>query len=257
MRAPLMMAERSLYRSTRTYRSSESGQNRRSGGVGLAYHPSAGPMAECNDCVTSCVKSLAYCSVGAAAIAAGCIFPPACPAAIVAAALAQAGCDAESATCASVCAATTCCPHHCSGVPNAFDLGGGCCDSGETCVAENDPNARQGCCPADQTVCAGSCCAKGEVCCVGECHDPSTGTCTAGGWCSSPSHVCPDGTCCPPFSQCDGHGGCFIPPPPPPPPPQVLCPPGWRACGSHCCPPGLQCCSIGFGDTACMTNCLH
>ena len=80
---------------------------------------------------------------------------------------------------------------------------------GEHCVAEDDPNARQGCCPADQIVCAGSCCAKGEVCCADECHDPATGTCTASGWCASPSHVCPDGTCCPPFSQCDGHGGCL------------------------------------------------
>lgn len=257
MHTPLMTAERSLYKSTIEYRSTRPGQNRRGGGVALAYSPTAGPMAACEGCIDGCLKSLGYCSVTAVAALAGCLFPPLCAAAVTAAAVIQAGCNVASATCSSVCAATSCCPTHCSGIPNAFNLGGGCCDSGEHCVSEDDPNARHGCCPADQGVCAGACCARGDICCSGECHDPATGVCTRGGWCTSPSHVCPDGTCCPPFSQCDGHGGCFVPLPPPPPPRQVMCQPGWQACGSHCCPPELQCCSIGNGETACMTNCLH
>ena len=124
-------------------------------------------------------------------------------------AAALAACDAAALIATGVCAATTCCPKLC-GVPNPLDRGSGCCDAGESCVDQGDPNSRRGCRPSDQQVCSGKCCAKGETCCGGTC-------CPAGNHCCGSS-------CCSSGIPCCGDSCCSLLPPggtPPTPPPYI------------------------------------
>jgi hypothetical protein len=90
-----------------------------------------------------------------------------------------------------------------------FNPGSGCCDVGEHCVDQNDPNSRNGCCPSDRSVCGNSCCAPGEYCCGDSCCPPGQ-PCTDG-LCGVYPPIIPPGT---------------PPPGPPPPPPPGGCPPG-------------------------------
>jgi hypothetical protein len=95
-------------------------------------------------------------------------------------------CASGLATCEGIAltpgAPSKCCPKLCQLEP--FDQpGGGCCDSDEHCVDIDDPNSRHGCCPSDQSVCAGKCCAQGESCCGDTCCPPNY-FCRDGGFCS-------------------------------------------------------------------------
>jgi hypothetical protein len=234
---PGFTAERSLRRSRRTYRTmcsapSRVGSNPR---VVPAYMPGPATQARCNDCLSGCAEQLAWCSAGAAALVAGCFFPPACAGAILAAAAAQAGCDANSVGCIARCSATRCCPKRC-GAPNPLEPGSGCCDSNEQCVSQSDPNGRHGCCPAGQSVCGGSCCAPGERCCGDTCCPP--------GW------FCINNVC----TQYPSFGE-YTPAPPthiPPVAANGACPPGHTRCRNQCCPPGMTCCAYGCEWGSCI-----
>jgi hypothetical protein len=180
--------------------------------------------------------------------------------------------------CKAYCLLGHCCPKAC-GVPDPLHPGSGCCDAGDHCVDENDPNAREGCCPPERAVCGGHCCRDGEVCTGDLCCPPGTttacngvccnGACTPSGQCCpSPSNVCGD-TCCPPFNKCcNGQccgayqecdpktGGCATPSGPRINP----CRAGYSACGSQCCPPGKQCCiPPGTSTLGCYEpyECIH
>ena len=177
MSAPGMTAERSLYKSTVTYRSAVAQADRGVDRVALAYAPTAGPMEACNECVDGCAKSLAYCSAGAAVAVAGCFFPPACFAAIAAAAAIQATCDVTAATCTSVCAATTCCPKHCSGIPTRSTWAAAAVTRVKAACPRTIRTRGTAAAPSTRPW-TGACCAKGEICCGGQCVDPATGTCT-------------------------------------------------------------------------------
>ena len=262
MNLPGFSAHSSLYRSTRYYTASSSEISDWSYGETIvpAYHPGTGTQRECSGCLEGVAKALILCD-GAAAVTAAVVcgttgwitFGISCAGAAAALAAALGTCNVASLGGIAVCAATTCCPKLC-GTPNPFDPGSGCCDDGEGCVDENDPNSRHGCCPSSQSVCAGKCCAVDESCCGSTC-------------CPSPNHCCGD-QCCPPGVPCCGGTCCsFLPPSvPPPPPPQHSCGAGGVPCGfpdasgviRTCCPPGLQCCSYSpqFGPD-CKTSCLH
>jgi hypothetical protein len=196
--------------------------------VVLARHPTT-TNASCNTCLGSCARSLGICSALAAAPLAGCIFLPACPAAIAIAAAAQATCNLTSWGCITDCAISDdCCPNSC-GIPNPFSPGDNCCDKGESCVAIDDPNARQGCCPRGQIVCSGKCCEKDEFCCNGAC---------------CPGNMfCIDGACTYPSF------GPYTPSPPdpvrPPVGPQGTCPSGYFRCRDECCSSDMNCCGYG------------
>ena len=238
MNIPKFTAQASLYRTSGHYRfsPSDSGGVPSNESVAPAYFPGSETQARCSGCLEGCAEALAYCSIGPATTFATCgWWNPICTAV---AAAAQGACNLASASCSAVCAFTTCCPNPC-GFPNPFEPGQGCCDRGENCVDRNDPNARQGCCPADQIVCAGRCCPKGHSCCGGECCPPDM--------------HCVNNSCTYP-----SFGG-GPPPPPPPPPPhpfgiEYLCPLGWTRCGNYgCCAPGLECC----GDGSCKRDCTY
>ena len=210
----------------------------------------------CEGCLNSCIRTLAECSVVAAAATLGCLFPPACGAAIAAAAAIQVGCDANSAACVATCSATDCCPKLC-GVINPFDPGSGCCDSDEHCASQSDPDSRHGCCPKDQNECGGDCCAKGDSCCGNGCCSAGSvclqdvccpagtphvcnGQCCAGecgpdgSCCTAPAHVCPGGNCCPPLNPCCNGVCCGA---------YETCHPTLNICCAHAC--GPVCCPTG------------
>jgi hypothetical protein len=181
------------------------------------YKPGSGTMASCNNCLDDCASALAQCAAGASAILLGCIFPPACGAAVAAAGAALAACDGTSLGCVAYCDAAKCCPKLC-GVPNPFDPGSGCCDSGEACVSDSDPNARQGCCPTDHAACGGNCCATGDTCCGNTCCG-SGSQCLNGVCCPSTTKAVCNGQCC--DGACGADGNC--------------CPWPNHVCGSTCC----------------------
>jgi hypothetical protein len=225
MTIPEFTAQASLYRTSNSYRSSSSSEHGDlwSGhGIVPAYFPGPAAKAACNNCLESaltdyfkCIAtqgfpfSLIHCSLGAWWDAGSCIVDD-------------------------------CCPRRC-GPPDVFDLAGsGCCDANEHCVDRSDPNSRSGCCPSDQTVCAGKCCAKGYSCCGDTCCPPNY-FCLGGGFCSEfPGPLLPP-------------RGAQTPTPPP-----NNCIFGGAPCGPKCCPPGLECCSysVQFG-AECKTSCLH
>jgi hypothetical protein len=215
MNLPGFTADASAYRSKNPYRlfasaspGSCGGGASSSGTIVAAYFPGPDTQARCSNCLGDCASALADCSAAASAPLLGCLFPPACAAAIAAAAYAQEGCNATSLACQAYCEAFVCCPKPC-GIPNPFNPGEGCCDAGEHCVDQNDPNSRNGCCPSDRSVCGNSCCAPGEFCCGNSCCPPGQ-PCTDGA-CGVYPPIIPPGT---------------PPPGPAPPPPPGGCPPG-------------------------------
>lgn len=235
MSIPAFTAQASLYRASNHYRSSGSISDGSTTtlSVRAAYSPGQETQRSCSSCLEGCAKANAICNV----IALSTIwFPPA-------AAAAFAGCATSAAACVGWCVAPivgSCCPKVC-GVPNPFDPGVGCCDKNEACVDRYDPNSRHGCCPSDQSVCAGKCCPKGYSCC--------------GDTCCPPNYFCRDGFCS------EFPGPSLWPddwkPPKLPERPLYYCKLGYEPCGGACCAPGLECCSVGGGRVACMTSCLH
>jgi hypothetical protein len=275
VRMPSFTAHASLYSTTRRYIGSGSAGSGSGGAasVALAYYPGSDTQARCSDCLETCAQILTECSAAASSIVAGCLFPPACPAAVAAAGEAQGVCNTASLSCQAVCDATKCCPHLC-GFPNPLDPGSGCCDKGEHCVDASDPNSRGGCCPAERATCGGKCCDLGDQCCGNNCC-PAGHACCGGTCCpSSGTHCCGD-VCCDANVPCCGNMCCsLLPPGPPPPPPPHNCAPGAAPCGfpdstgviRTCCPPGLQCCGVTtYADPVtrsirsrpnCGTNCI-
>lgn len=228
MALPGFSAGYSLYQGGRHYRVPERSPS--SGTEGLdqtvtpAYRPGPGTMDKCNSVVDDCLQmSLLE------------LFPPAIAAS-------QLLCVGRQKIPGS-----TCCPHFCE-----FDASGpeaGCCDSGETCVHDTDPNARDGCCPAGQSVCNGKCCGPGEKCCGSSCCPAAADCCGDSCGCQG-GMLCQNGQCTfPPF-------GPFTPPtdvesiPMPP----TGCPAGWTSClnSTECCAPGIKCCGNG-----CMAACVN
>jgi hypothetical protein len=221
MSIPEFTAQASLYRTNNCYRSSGSeGSDLLSDeSIMLAYNPGPAAQAACNKCTNSAVSDYFKCIAFEG-------FP-----------LSLIHCTLGAWWDAGACVVDDCCPKRC-GPPDFFDLAGsGCCDADDTCVAKNDPNSRHGCCPSDQSVCAGKCCAKGESCC--------------GDTCCPPNYFCRDGVFC--ESEFIGD----FPNTPPPPPPPNNCIFGGVPCGSKCCPPGLECCGVFNGQPDCKTSCLH
>ena len=230
MNIPGYTAEASLYSTSGRYRASASdfGGSPSNEAIVPAYFPGPGTQAACNSCLEDCAKANVTCNAIASAELAICgWWNPVCA---IAAAATFAGCFTQGLLCPAVCTLpgpwTSCCPKVC-GFPNPFEPGEGCCDEGENCVDRFDPNARQGCCPSDQSVCGGRCCAKGATCCGNEC-------CPAG-W------FCVDGFC----SQFVSFGTGWPAPPPPITDPYEelrLCPLWWTPCGRGCCAPDRECC---------------
>jgi len=191
-----------------------------------AYHPLPATDAKCSECRETCARGLAVCSAGAI------IFPPA-----------LVGCVTASGACIAACEApwvSECCPTPCQVTP--FSSQHDCCDWGEHCVDQSDPNSRSGCCPRHQAVCGNKCCRPDENCC--------------GDTCCPANYHCSNGFCtefaAAPF-------GPATPPPPLPPPPAapITCPSGYETChvsGDHwsCCPPGKECC----GPRGCQGTCV-
>lgn len=259
MNIPEFTAHASLYRTSNRYRSSSSeyGGPPSAHSVVPAYYPGPATQRECRVCTGTCEKLAGICGGGvAASVAAVCVgtLGLGCGAAVAWGAAILADCAYGFAGCIGLCNVPSfvplvggyCCPKIC-GAPNPLDgysSGSGCCDADEHCVDQNDPNSRDGCCPSDQRVCGSKCCAKGEYCCGDTC--------------------CPAGFFCQEGRFCSEFPSDLLPPPgtPPPTPPKgsvfaVKCSPGETRCGNECCPPGKECCSIGGGQVACMTNCLH
>jgi len=226
MNMPGFTAEASVYKTSKHYRASVSVLSTSVPEIIVpVYYPSPKTRSDCNTCLEDCVTGSIECDAAAAAILAGCIFPPLCPGAVAAAGAALLGCQTAFLTCAGICDATKCCPKLC-GTPNPFDPGSGCCDSGETCVDQNDPNSRNGCCPSGQSVCDGKCCPSGETCCGDACCPTSSGYTCQQGVCCPPGYstVC-NGECCP--GVCDQNGNC--------------CEDPNRLCGGECCRLGERC----------------
>ena len=236
MNIPGFTAHASLYKTSNRYRTSgsEFDGSRPAQSVAAAYFPGPETQAKCNRCSEIALRNFGVClGIGAAGSIACGPFYPACFGAALGA------CNLSLLSQQALCAYDDCCPKIC-GTPNPFEPGQGCCDANEQCVDRYDPNSRQGCCPSDQIVCAGKCCAKGESCCGETC-------CPAG-------YFCRNGWVCEREFVGDFP---HTPPPTPPKRPINYCRIGWEPCGSTCCAPGLECCSVGGGRVACMTNCLR
>jgi hypothetical protein len=243
MSFPAFTAHASLYRTGATYHSSRATPAAPSPALSVtpAYRPGPETQAACNQCMENGVQNFAWClAIGATGCGLGSIacgpFYPACFAVCMGGVLG--GCDLHLLREEAICALDDCCPKVCGPI-NPLDPGSGCCDRGENCVSRNDPNARQGCCPVDQAVCAGKCCPRGYTCC--------------GETCCPPNYFCRDGFCS------DVPGSLWPDdwvPPKPEKPPLSICLLGHTPCGGKCCPPGLECCSVP-GGVACMTSCLH
>ena len=245
MNIPEFTAEASLCRTSNRYRSSSAehvGQPS-AHSVFPAYMPGSDTTASCNSCLKTCTDAL-FVSSGtiALSVASGCLTIIGCPIAVAAGEIALEGAMVAFAACVGYCELPVygeCCPKIC-GFPDPLTPGSGCCDKNEHCVEQSDPNARQGCCPSDQSVCAGKCCAKGESCC--------------GDTCCPPNYFCRDGGFCSEFPS-------DFPNTPPPPPPFNNCIFGGEPCQGKCCPPGTVCCGgspgqpdckIGSGPNACL-----
>jgi hypothetical protein len=260
MKTPAFTAEASLYQSRNRYGTSASaGDGPDSGSVVPSYFPGPQGQRDCQTCLKGVAIGFASCT-GLAGVSCGlgCIGTligyPICFAACFGPAYAL--CVGSAALAGGTCLLTACCPKRC-GPPDAGDLAGsGCCDEDETCVDEDDPNSRHGCCPSDRAVCHGKCCAKDESCC--------------GDTCCPRGYYCLDGVC----SEYPVAGPPFAPVKPPakgafpferPEPQELLgedawrgiprqgaCPPGWKPCYDVCCGPGLTCCN-GVCRTICIS----
>ena len=151
MSLPSLTAEASLYRSSRNYPGIYQPATENSArGFFPAYLPGKGTQQTCYDCTSGCVESELWCEAGVVAVMTACCVLSlgfACAGCVAAAAVASAACDANLARCMGNCAVTRkCCPKAC-GVIDPFDPGSGCCDSGESCVDQSDPNSREGLLP--------------------------------------------------------------------------------------------------------------
>jgi hypothetical protein len=215
MNLPGFTAEASAYRSRVSYRflsAASPGSSGRgtssSGTIVAAYFPGPQTQAGCNQCLEACTALAAGCSAAALIPLSGCSVPLFCPYAVYVSGMMLAMCNAVGDACKAGCITLVCCPKPC-GVPNPLNPGEGCCDNGEHCVDQNDPNSRNGCCPSDQPVCGGTCCTKQEYCCGPACC-PLGQPCTEG-VCGVYPPIIPPGT---------------PPPGPPPPSPPGGCPPG-------------------------------
>jgi hypothetical protein len=223
-----------------------------------AYHIRFGgpASAACATCTNDAAETLAECLASAATLVGlSCFFPPACPIAAAAGGAAVGLCETQFGYRMAKCELTPCCPKRC-GPSNLFDPGSGCCDDGEQCVDQSDPNAREGCCPVGRSVCSGNCCRDGETCVQGVCCPPGArsvcnGVCCSGdcdrvgNCCNPPSQLCRDGTCCAPFGQtCHPTLGTCC---------SVICGPSCCANGQFCQDPvGGICGSCDPGYHACL-----
>jgi hypothetical protein len=239
MNTPGFTAQASIYRSGRRYTAMTIDSTDSIIGATPAYYPGPESRARCYDAAVACNESLAGCLLTASAVCAvGCIASgpgyPFCLAACEGGVIAS--CNANYLRCqANNNLSSRCCPKLCGSLADALtDPGSGCCDSGENCVAINDPNSRQGCCPAGQAVCGGNCCGKGEFCC--------------GGACCPGDMFCVNGACTYPSF------GPYTPAPPVPPTPPAGpqgCPSGYTKCKDTCCPPDMKCCGY-YCDYFCV-----
>lgn len=250
MNLPAFTAQASLYRTRNRYCGEALGTDTPPPRQHIvpAYMPGPATMRDCGVCTGLCDKEMAGCAiVVAAGVSAVCIgtLGFGCPAAVSAGEAILVACAEAYAACIGYCnipgwvpvVGGYCCPKIC-GTPNPLEgSGSGCCDLGEACVDQHDPNARQGCCPSGQAVCSGHCCASGERCCGDGC---------------CPSHFhCLDGGICAEFPPFAAPGAS------PPTPPENHCLFGGAPCGTKCCPPGLACCGVFNGQPDCKTSCLH
>jgi hypothetical protein len=224
---PGFTAEASLYRTRQHYSASSIDSEGLSSSelIVPAYYPDPGTRAACDQCFDHCGKEyLIEYSIGVAALAICGWWNPICLGIASGELVATL---ARYYQCSAACALPLvgdCCPTVC-GFPNPFVPGEGCCGPREQCVDRSDPNARDGCCPAGQSVCGGKCCPTGGPCCGDECG------CTGG-------TVCTEGACTFPSF---GSGG----PPPQPPLTQhdIFCfIVGGTPCYNKCCPPDKTCC---------------
>lgn len=241
MNVPAFTADASLYKTSTHYFFSTSSASESTPTGSLVIAQAGERFAGCDACEVNCVWTNVKCEAAASAVYAGAaigcaalIFPPAIAvcegvaAGIYAAAIG--GCYAWNGECEVECwwPGGPCCPVFC-------ELGH-CCSEGETCIPH-------GCCPNDQTICNGTCCDKGWTCCGDTCCPPNY-FCRDGGFCSEfPSDLLPP-------------KGAPSATPPARPKRGVICLNG-TPCVDKCCAPGLQCCSVGKGEVACLTNCLH
>jgi hypothetical protein len=200
-----------------------------------AYRPTPPTQATCYTCQSNCARNFAICEALALAPLAGCIFPPACPAAAAIAGAAVAGCNTTLLACNASCLIDDCCPRRC-GPGDPLDGGDGCCDADEQCVSESDPNARGGCCPSNQIVCGSDCCAPGDRCC--------------GNTCCPPNYHCIDNSCVqyPSFGPHTPAPVTVIPPVSS----TGTCPPGHFRCRDKCCQNGMSCCGYGCEWGGCI-----
>lgn len=253
MNMPSFSGYNSLYRTSNRYHTSyamEYGELLSTQLFVPAYHPGPATQRECRVCTGTCEKLAGVCGAGvAASVAAVCAgtLGLGCGAAIAWGAAILADCAEGFAACIGLCNVPNwvplvggyCCPKIC-GAPNPVDgysSGSGCCDLGETCVDQNDPNSREGCCPGGQSVCGGNCCAKGENCCGDTCC-PENYFCLEGGICTE----------YPPFT---------LPGNDPPTPPVNNCIFGGEPCGRKCCLGGFVCCNDPEGPTCRQPPCLR
>ncbi len=240
-----------MYRSKVRYRGSPLVSGRST--IVPAYFPGPSTEAKCSDCLGYVATSLAGCyALLVADVAAECLNPfgwfGACETAIARLPGEIIICDAESVSGIGYCDAQRCCPKVC-GPPNPLIPGSGCCDHGEHCVDQNDPNSRDGCCPSDQSICGDKCCPPGVSCCGNECGCPGTSTCVQGQCCPPGANRICNGACC--QGPCDSDGNC--------------CDSPNHVCGGLCCPPLNECCNgqcCGLGQqchptlgTCCSTIC--
>lgn len=252
MNMPLFTAEASLYRTSGHYRSSgsECVDLRFGESIVPAYFPGSATREKCSDCFETCVETLLLCEgAGLAACGVGCIWSLFAYGACFAGCFGPwtAACSGAAVSCELYCATRKCCPKACE-VPNPFNPGQGCCDSGEQCVDESDPNARGGCCPSGQSVCGGKCCLPGDICCGDACC-PAGFNCQQGVCCPPDKpNVC-SGICC--AGPCDQNGVCCEAP-------GYMC--GGKCCFGECC--NGQCCELASGKhchptlgTCCSTIC--
>jgi hypothetical protein len=252
MNIPAFTAEASLYMTSNRYLSSSSEYSGPLSSYSIvpAYMPGPATQRECSVCTGTCDKLAGLCGAGVAAtVAAICVgtLGFGCAGAVAWGGAILANCAYGYAGCIGLCNVPSwvplvggyCCPKIC-GLPNPLEgSGSGCCDLGEACVDQGDPNSRQGCCPSGQSVCGGKCCAIGEYCCGDTC--------------------CGDPHC---FNDVCGNTPPF-PDNPPPPPPNKCSIWGGQLCGTKCCPIGTWCCGVfSDGQPDCrlgstINACLH
>jgi hypothetical protein len=218
MNIPRFTAAASLYTTTNHYRASslDFGEIQSAGTIYPSYFPGSDTRNNCRECEADCGLDYVKCTGSALAGAiAGCaissIFTLGAGCAVAGAGLAAAYalCNVYLGGCLLHCQLTTCCPKRCG----AFDptsAGSGCCDEGENCVDESDPNAREGCCPSGHPVCGGKCCPFPDSTCCGDTCCPSGSTCLDGVCCPAGTLTICNGKCC--SGGCDINNNCCQPP---------------------------------------------